>query len=66
MKKGKKSCRQEACEMIVKDLEVKYLGEQSRKVLEDKYFRMLLHGMTQEEAESYSHAKMVLIKDYHV
>lgn len=53
-------------EEVIKKLEIKYLGEETRWIPDDKYFRMLLHGMTKEEAKQYSKAKIALLKFYHV
>ena len=61
----RKSSREEACDNIIEELEKKYLGDNTRHILKDKYFRMLLHGMTDEEAKNYTKAKMTLIRDYH-
>jgi hypothetical protein len=65
MIKREKSTREQACDFIIDELETKYLGTNFKKVANDKYFRMLLQGMTVEEATSYTKAKLTLIRDYH-
>lgn len=45
-------------------LEEKYLGD-ARHISEDKYFRMLLRGMTQEETNAYVHAKLEILRASH-
>ena len=50
---------------MIKTLETKYLGEETRHIEKDKYFRMLYNGMTETEAKNYTKAKMMLMRRYH-
>lgn len=63
--KKTKSTREQSCEWLIDDLETKYLGANMKKSVNDKYFRMLLQGMTEEDAIAYTKAKLTLIREYH-